>query len=184
MAFGSTAWPSDYADSMAADGVGLLSITTGIDRAPAVPKGKMTEKDKGLNPILQFLECAPTPNRRCHSAFSASRWALAAALAAAIRSARPRGASQIVQRVIEPYSSRHLLTSRFAAMIGRAMKISHRIKQLKELWDWLGLAWQIAGAFGLTGIAVAAVSGIWAAVQGIPKPFIHGRVLCLGGDIS
>ncbi len=52
------------------------------------------------------------------------------------------------------------------------------LKRLKDYWDWAGLIWQLAGLFGLTGIIVTLVSTIWAAVRGLPAPFIMMGAFC------
>ena len=58
--------------------------------------------------------------------------------------------------------------------------IFRRIKQLKELWDWLGLAWQLASAFGLAGLIVTFGSVIWALLLSLPGPFILMGGFCTG----
>jgi hypothetical protein len=52
------------------------------------------------------------------------------------------------------------------------------IKRAKEVWDWFGLIWQIAGALSLTGIVVAVASTAWAMVRGLPGPFILMGAFC------
>jgi hypothetical protein len=52
-------------------------------------------------------------------------------------------------------------------------------KLAKEWWDWLGLAWQLAGLLGIGGFVVAAISGIWAWMQGLPGPFVLTGVFCV-----
>ena len=52
------------------------------------------------------------------------------------------------------------------------------IKRLKEVWDWLGLAWLLAGFFGLTGIAISIAGTASAMIFGLPPPFILMAGFC------
>jgi hypothetical protein len=58
------------------------------------------------------------------------------------------------------------------------MVIWRFLKRLKELWDWLGFAWQFAGFLGLTGIAVSIGGTVWAMILGLPAPFILMAGFC------
>jgi hypothetical protein len=63
-------------------------------------------------------------------------------------------------------------------MIAGMKKIIGRIKQLKEFWDWLELAWRVACALGFAGFVVSVGSTIWALVRGLPGPFISMGAFC------
>lgn len=52
------------------------------------------------------------------------------------------------------------------------------LKRGKELWDWLGIAWQLAGFFGLAGLIVSIGGTVWATIIGLPPPFILMAGFC------
>jgi hypothetical protein len=65
------------------------------------------------------------------------------------------------------------------AMIEGGMAMIWRfIKRLKELWDWIGLAWQLASVLGLKGFAVFVGGTVWAMMLRLPAPFILMAGFC------
>jgi hypothetical protein len=58
------------------------------------------------------------------------------------------------------------------------MSIFRFVKKLKELWDWLGLVWQLVGLLGFAGFAVSIGGTVWAMLLGLPPPFILMAAFC------
>jgi uncharacterized membrane protein YfcA len=44
------------------------------------------------------------------------------------------------------------------------------LRRIKDTWSWGRFAWQVAAAFGLTGLIGSAAGTVWAVIQGVPLP--------------
>jgi hypothetical protein len=44
------------------------------------------------------------------------------------------------------------------------------LRKIKATWSWGRFAWQVAGAFGLTGLIGSVAGAIWAVILGVPLP--------------
>jgi hypothetical protein len=50
------------------------------------------------------------------------------------------------------------------------MQIPKWLTRIKDTWSWGRFAWQIAAAFGLTGLVGSVAGAVWAVILGVPLP--------------
>jgi hypothetical protein len=56
--------------------------------------------------------------------------------------------------------------------------MSRLFKKAKELWDWIGLIWQVVVLLGLSGLVVTVGSAVAAILKGLPWPLALMGAFC------